>query len=60
MAEKKTNLNAGHRERMRKRYIAGGLNGFQPHEVLEMLLFNVITRRDTNKMAHELINKFRT
>ena len=60
MAEKKTNLNAGHRERMRKRYIANGLNGFQPHEVLEMLLFNVISRRDTNKMAHELINKFRT
>ncbi|MBQ8724157.1 MAG: hypothetical protein IJY74_00620, partial [Oscillospiraceae bacterium] len=60
MAEKKTNLNAGHRERMRKRYIANGLNGFQPHEILELLLFNIITRRDTNKIAHELINKFHT
>ncbi len=58
MAEKKDNPNAGHRSRMRNRYLAGGLEGFQPHEILEMLLFYALPRRDTNKVAHELINKF--
>ncbi len=58
MAEKKENLNAGHRSRMRNRYLASGLDGFQPHEVLEMLLFYALPRRDTNKIAHELINRF--
>ena len=28
----------GHRERMRKRYIEQGLDGFAPHEMLELLL----------------------
>ncbi len=58
MAEKKFNPNAGHRERMRQRYLESGLKNFQPHEIIEMLLFNVLPRRDTNKLAHELIQKF--
>ncbi len=57
---KNVNLNAGHRERMRQRYIANGLNGFQPHEVLELLLFYAKPRCDTNKIAHELIHRFHT
>lgn len=57
---KKVNLNAGHRERMRQRYIANGLNGFQPHEILELLLFYAKPRCDTNKIAHELIYRFHT
>lgn len=60
MAEKKINLNEGHRERVRQRYIANGLNGFQPHEILELLLFYVKPRCDTNKVAHELVNRFHT
>jgi DNA repair protein RadC len=35
-----------------------GLTGFQDHELLELLLFYFIPRRDTNKIAHELLNKF--
>ncbi|MGN0631098.1 MAG: RadC family protein [Ruminococcus sp.] len=58
MQEKKINLNAGHRERMRKRYLANGLNGFQPHEIIEFILFFSKPRCDTNKTAHELIRKF--
>lgn len=57
---KKINLNAGHRERMRQRYLTNGLNGFQPHEVLELLLFYAKPRCDTNKIAHELIHRFHT
>lgn len=59
-AEKKKNVNAGHRQRMRERYLAVGLEGFQPHEVLEFLLFYAIPRRDTNKIAHALLEKFKT
>lgn len=60
MPEKKINPNAGHRERMRQRYLANGLNGFQPHEIIEFLLFFSKPRCDTNKIAHELIQRFHT
>lgn len=53
MPEKKPNSNAGHRDCMKKRYLANGLNGFQPHEIIEFLLFFSIPRCDTNKIAHE-------
>lgn len=59
MSEKETNaLHTGHRERMRKRFTETGFEGFTEHEVLEMLLFYVCPRRDTNEIAHILINKF--
>lgn len=60
MAEKKENPNTGHRQRMRERYLTNGLSGFQPHEVLELLLFYALPRRDTNKIAHTLIRRFHT
>lgn len=48
----------GHRERMRKRFYAKGLDGFEPHEALEMLLFFTIPRKNTNQLAHDLIERF--
>lgn len=48
----------GHRARLRQRFAETGLAGFQPHEVLEMLLFYAIPRRDTNPLAHRLIDTF--
>jgi DNA repair protein RadC len=48
----------GHRTRLRQRFAETGLVGFQPHEVLEMLLFYGIPRRDTNPLAHRLIDTF--
>lgn len=48
----------GHRARMRSRFLKSGLESFQPHEVLEMLLFYALPRGDTNQIAHELIQKF--
>ena len=47
----------GHRDRMRQRYKEEGLDGFREHEVLEMLLYYCIAQKDTNEMAHHLINK---
>ena len=47
----------GHRERMRKRFKeSGNFKGFSEHEILEMLLFYIVPRKNTNDIAHELIN----
>lgn len=53
-----TNVNEGHRNRLRERMINEGLQNFQDHEVLELLLFQYLPRKDTNKIAHDLLNKF--
>ena len=50
--------NDGHRARLRQRMMKEGASGFQDHEVLEMLLFGPIPRKDTNKLAHNLISQF--
>lgn len=47
-----------HRERMRRRFREGGLNGFADHEALELLLYYAIPRRDTNPIAHALLERF--
>lgn len=53
-----TNVNNGHRQRMRERMKNEGLKGFQDHELVEMLLYQSIPRKDTNKIAHKLLNSF--
>ena len=55
--EKKPRLHDGYRERMRARFCADP-NGFADHEILEMLLYYIQPRRDTNELAHELIENF--
>lgn len=52
------NLHEGHRERLRKRFLNDGLENFEDHNILELLLFYSIVRKDTNKEAHTLINEF--
>ena len=47
-----------HRERVKSRFITSGLDDFAPHNVLELLLFYAIPQKDTNPLAHELINRF--
>lgn len=51
-------IHEGHRQRMKRRYLRNGLNDFSEHEVLELLLFYCIPRRDTNEIAHRLIDHF--
>ena len=59
MGENKTKgLHDGHRDRVRKRFEENGLEGFYDHQVLEFLLFYGIPRKDTNDIAHNLLNKF--
>ena len=43
---------------MYQRYQKSGLEGFAPHEVLELMLYYAIPRKDVNPLAHELIDKF--
>lgn len=51
-------MHDGHRERMRERAAKSGFDSFHSHEILEMLLYASIPRKDTNVIAHDLINKF--
>lgn len=52
---KKKNVHEGHRERMRNKYINKGIDVFEQHEILELLLFYAIPRKNTNGIAHELL-----
>lgn len=55
---KSSNIHQGHRSRLRKRYLATGLTGFDEHQILELLLFYAYPRVDMNEKAHELIKQF--
>jgi len=51
-------LHTGHRKRLKNRFLEEGLDSFELHQVLELLLFFSIPRRDTNEIAHKLLKKF--
>ncbi len=51
-------MHEGHRERIKERFLKEGLDSFQSHEILEMILFYSIPRKDTNAIAHTLINEY--
>lgn len=50
-------MHEGHRRRMLDRLVGGG-EGLQDHEMLEILLFGVIPRKNTNDVAHRLLDAF--
>ena len=52
------NFHAQHRQRVRNRFHTEGLDNFEEHQILEMLLFFGIPRIDTNEIAHRLVAKF--
>jgi DNA repair protein RadC len=54
------NINAGHRARLRERYLRGGLEIFADHEVLELLLFYCYPQRDTKPIAKKMLAEFGT
>ena len=51
-------IHDGHREKMRQRFLKGGLEHFADHEALELLLYYAIPRRDTNPIAHALMERY--
>jgi len=56
----KENLHSGHRERMRAKFIEGGIDIYQPHEIIEMILFASSSRKNTNKIAHKILAEFKS
>lgn len=53
-------MHSGHRARLKNRYREEGLDHFSRINVLEMLLFYCIPRKDTNPIAHRLLDHFGT
>ncbi len=51
-------MHEGHRSRLRKRFLEEGLDHFEDHEIIELLLSYALPRKDTNPIAHELMNKY--
>ena len=54
------NLHKGHRKKVRERFIKDGLDSFEDHQVLELLLFYAIPQKDTNNLAHKMLNEYKT
>ena len=48
----------GHRDRLRNRFIDGGESALADYELLEMLLFTAIPRKDVKPIAKDLIATF--
>ena len=49
---------SGHRARKRRQFRDHGIDAFADHEVLELLLYYAVPRRDTNPIAHALMDRF--
>jgi DNA repair protein RadC len=48
----------GHRNRMRLRLLTTGADSLADHELIEMVLFIALPRRDTKKIARDLLSRF--
>ena len=51
-------LHKGHRQRLKARFQESGLDSFTDVQALELLLFYAIPQKDTNPIAHALLNRF--
>ncbi len=47
-----------HRERLKVRFLSEGMDSFDPLQALELLLFYALPRRDTNPIAHRLMERY--
>ena len=57
------NIHKNHRQRMREKFVLALEEGnvdnvFQDHELLELLLYTAIPRKNTNDIAHYLMDEF--
>lgn len=51
-------IHEGHRKRLKERFRKEGLDSFEDLYVLELLLFYCVQQKDTNLIAHRLIERF--
>ncbi|MBI5562565.1 MAG: RadC family protein [Deltaproteobacteria bacterium] len=52
------NPNAGHRKRLKDRFLKSSLDGFHDYEAVELLLTYAIPRRDVKPIAKSLMRRF--
>jgi len=50
----------GHRARLRARFMTAGPDSLADHELIELLMFAALPRRDTKPIAHDLLARFKT
>jgi len=50
----------GHRQRLRERFLAAGIDGFQDYEVIELLLTLATPRKDCKATAKAALKRFKT
>lgn len=53
-----SSFHAGHRQRMKDRFLSFGLDSMSPHEILELLLYYAIPQKDVNELSHRLMERF--
>ncbi len=58
MSVKITGPHQGHRKRLKSRFLSSGLKDFEDHNIMELLLFYALPYKDTNELAHRIINHF--
>jgi len=58
MSKSIVNINSGHRERLRERFVKSGFSGFHDYEVLEYLLTYIFRQGDVKPIAKRLIKTF--
>ena len=55
---KTTPHHTGHRQRLRERFAKAGADGLAEYELMELLLFRAIPRRDVKPLSKDLITRF--
>jgi DNA repair protein RadC len=55
---KEKSPHSGHRERLRERFLKGGADAMPDYEMLELVLFAAVPRKDTKPLAKALIARF--
>ena len=55
---KEADHRSGHRQRLKERFVSAGPEALPDYELLELVLFNAIARRDTKPVAKRLIERF--
>lgn len=56
MADK--NIHKDHRSRLRKKYFNNGIDALEDHEVMELLLFYIIPRKNVNELGHNICRRY--
>lgn len=51
-------IHKGHRQRLKKLFLEEGLDNFSDIQVLELALFYCVPQKDTNPLAHALLDHF--